>query len=417
MSSIPNAVTQNTSGQGKSAVVPAEIDRWNWGAFLLNWIWGLGNNVYIALLMFVPFVNFVMVFVLGAKGSAWAWRNKRWESVEHFRRVQRRWAIAGVILLLLGIAAGVGMFFVASTMLKDSDAYKLGVAKLQASPEALALLGPPLETGMPRGSIQTTGPTGEAQLSIPVEGQKAKGVVYLDATKDLGQWKANRIVVEIEGHAERIDLNRTPEDDYAEGMRLHDQKDFAKAAMLFRKAADAGNARAQFELGSMHDDGEGMPQDYKQAMAWYEKAAAQGNAPAQHNLGVLYNQGHGVVEDPKQAVPWYEKAAAQGFAPAQAAMGFFYDEGRGVEQDQKKSLAWYEKAAEQGFTEVQNNLGILRAEGTVQDFVEAYKWWALARDNGNQDAKANLEKLEPKMTPEQIAEGQRRFEAWKKAHK
>jgi TPR repeat protein len=361
-------------------------------------------------------VNFVMVFVLGAKGSAWAWKNKRWESVEHFTRVQRRWAIAGVILFLLAIAMGVGMFFVASSMMKDSDAYKLGVAKLQANPEAMALLGPPLETGMPRGSFQTSGPTGEARLSIPVEGQKAKGVVYLDATKDMGQWKANRIALEIEGRAERIDLNRTAEDDYADGMRVHEQKDYAKAAILFRKAADAGHAGAQFELGLMHDEGEGMPQDYKQAMAWYEKAAAQGNAPAQYNLGVLYNLGHGVAEDPKQAVPWYEKAATQGFAPAQAAMGFFYDEGRGVEQDPGKALAWYEKAAEQGFSAVHNNLGILRVEGPVQDYAEAYKWWALARDGGNPDAKANLEKLEPKMTPEQIAEGQRRVEAWKKAH-
>ena len=144
---------ENTSGQGKSAVVPPEIDRWNWGAFLLNWIWGLGNAVYIALLMFVPFVNIVMVFVLGAKGSAWAWRNKRWESVEHFKRVQRLWTIAGLIVLVLAIAMGVAMFFTASSMLKNSDAYRLGVAKLQASPEAMGLLGPPLETGMPRGSF------------------------------------------------------------------------------------------------------------------------------------------------------------------------------------------------------------------------------------------------------------------------
>lgn len=95
---------ENTSGQGKSAVVPPEIDRWSWGAFLLNWIWGLGNRVYIALLMFVPFVNIVMIFVLGAKGSAWAWKNKRWESVEHFKRVQRKWTIAGVIVIVLAVA-------------------------------------------------------------------------------------------------------------------------------------------------------------------------------------------------------------------------------------------------------------------------------------------------------------------------
>jgi TPR repeat protein len=410
---------ENTSGQGKLAVVPPEIDRWNWGAFLLNWIWGLGNHVFIALLMFVPLVNIVMAFVLGAKGSAWAWKNTRWESIEHFKRVQRRWAIAGVIVLVLAIALGIGAFFAASYMLKDSDAYRLGVAKVQASAEAMALLGPPLETGMPKGSFQTSGPTGEAQLSIPVEGQKAKGVVYLDATKDLGQWKANRIVLEIEGHPERIDLNRTPEDDYSDGMRVYEQKDYAKAASLFRRAADAGNARAQFELGLMYDDGKGMSQDYKQAMAWYEKAAAQGNAPAQYNLGVLYNLGHGVAEDPKQAASWYEKAAAQGFAPAQTNLGLLYHEGRGVEQDYKKALALYEKAAEQGITRVRTNLGILHAEGqgTAQDYAEAYKWWALDKENGDADAKSNLEKLEPKMTPEQIAEGQRRVEAWKKAHK
>jgi hypothetical protein len=34
--------------------VPADIDRWNWGAFLLNWTWGVGNNTFIALLTLVP---------------------------------------------------------------------------------------------------------------------------------------------------------------------------------------------------------------------------------------------------------------------------------------------------------------------------------------------------------------------------
>jgi hypothetical protein len=59
--------------------IPPELDRWNWGAFLLNWIWGVGNNTYIALLTFIPFVGIiVMPFMLGAKGSRRAWRNGRW---------------------------------------------------------------------------------------------------------------------------------------------------------------------------------------------------------------------------------------------------------------------------------------------------------------------------------------------------
>ena len=37
--------------------IPPEIDRWNWGAFLLSWIWGVGNNTFIALLSLVPIVG------------------------------------------------------------------------------------------------------------------------------------------------------------------------------------------------------------------------------------------------------------------------------------------------------------------------------------------------------------------------
>ena len=96
---------ENTSGQGKSVVVPAEIKKWNWGAFFLNWIWGLCNKTYIALLCLIPLVGIIMVFVLGAKGSKWAWQNKRWDSIEHFQSVQRKWAWWGFGLFLFGIAA------------------------------------------------------------------------------------------------------------------------------------------------------------------------------------------------------------------------------------------------------------------------------------------------------------------------
>jgi hypothetical protein len=91
----------NTHVRIDPTVVPAEIDRWNWGAFLLNWIWGVGNNTFVALLTLIPFFGIlIMPFVLGAKGNAWAWRNGRWDSIEHFKRVQRLWAIWGVIVWL-----------------------------------------------------------------------------------------------------------------------------------------------------------------------------------------------------------------------------------------------------------------------------------------------------------------------------
>jgi hypothetical protein len=100
---------ENTSGQGKSAAVPQEIKRWSWGAFLLNWIWGIGNSVWIALISLIPIplIGLIMMFVLGAKGNEWAWQSKKWDSVEHFKKTQRTWAIVGVVLFCISILAAI----------------------------------------------------------------------------------------------------------------------------------------------------------------------------------------------------------------------------------------------------------------------------------------------------------------------
>ena len=98
---------ENTSGQGKLAVVPEEIRGWNWGAFLLNWIWAWGNRVWIGFLALIPYAGIIMAIVLGVKGSEWAWQNKRWDSIEHFKRVQRKWAYWGAGVAILGIVLGI----------------------------------------------------------------------------------------------------------------------------------------------------------------------------------------------------------------------------------------------------------------------------------------------------------------------
>lgn len=106
----------NNSGQGPQAVAPAEVlTGFNWGAFFLNWIWGLGNKTYIALLSlvagFVPFIGGLIALGLiiwfGIKGNEWAWQNKKWESVEHFHSVQKTWATWGIVLFVLGIVLGI----------------------------------------------------------------------------------------------------------------------------------------------------------------------------------------------------------------------------------------------------------------------------------------------------------------------
>ena len=56
----------------------------------------------------------------------------------------------------------------------------------------------------------------------------------------------------------------------------------------------------------------GVVQDDVTAVKWFTKAAQQGNASAQFNLGLMYANGEGVVQDDVTAVKWYTKAAQQG---------------------------------------------------------------------------------------------------------
>ncbi|HSZ65008.1 MAG TPA: cytochrome c oxidase assembly factor Coa1 family protein [Xanthobacteraceae bacterium] len=186
--------------------IPPEIDRWNWGAFLLSWIWGVGNNTFIALLALIPIVGFVMLFVLGAKGSRWAWRNGRWDSVEHFKRVQRLWAIWGVIIWIGGIALSGAFFGGVFYFFKQSQAYQLGVSRLQASPVATNILGTPISTGFPTGTISYENTSGKAVLSFSASGPKAAGTVFLEAVKKDGAWLVTRLALKLDGHDGVIDL-------------------------------------------------------------------------------------------------------------------------------------------------------------------------------------------------------------------
>jgi serine/threonine protein kinase len=90
-----------------SVPVPPEILGWNWGAFLLPCYWPFGTRVWIGLLAWIPLVNLVMCFVLGAQGNKWAWRSREWRSIEAFKAHQKSWAIAGGIVwgLMLGAVA------------------------------------------------------------------------------------------------------------------------------------------------------------------------------------------------------------------------------------------------------------------------------------------------------------------------
>lgn len=99
-----------------SAGLPQGVAGWSWGAFLLGGIWAIGNRTWIGLLAFIPGAGFIVAVVLGVKGREWAWKNRSWDSVEHFRRVQRQWSCWAVAIVfglaLIGgmVAIGYGVY-------------------------------------------------------------------------------------------------------------------------------------------------------------------------------------------------------------------------------------------------------------------------------------------------------------------
>ncbi len=101
------AGVDSASGLGSGSPVPPEVKAWNWGAFLLTWIWGIGNNVWIsflALLGIVPYIGWIarltMAIILGLRGGEWAWQSKKWDSLEHFKKTQRTWMWWGISILI-----------------------------------------------------------------------------------------------------------------------------------------------------------------------------------------------------------------------------------------------------------------------------------------------------------------------------
>ncbi len=231
---------------------------------------------------------------------------------------------------------------------------------------------------------------------------------------------------------------------HEKGMKNYRPDDAVAAVKELKPLAEQGDARAQFDLGSLYYQGRGVPQDYAEATRWLRKAAEQGNVAAETTLGIIYSQGlQGVIEkDYPQALMWFIFAASQGdseakelrddlamkmtpvqvgeaqklareFKPAdvyaktvqelrviaekgdvaaQFQIGLIYYSGQGGSRNYLEALNWFKKAALQGHPLAQYNAGYMyeKGEGTPQDYIEAAKCYRLAAERGNQTAQYNL---------------------------
>ena len=95
----------NITSELDNSDIPIEnIKGWNWGAFWLTWLWGIGNKSWLTFWALIPYFNILWMFVCGFKGNEWAWKNKNWTNFEEFTRVQKKWATIANILAVTLIA-------------------------------------------------------------------------------------------------------------------------------------------------------------------------------------------------------------------------------------------------------------------------------------------------------------------------
>jgi len=199
--------SENTSGQGDGAVVPDEVKGWNWGAFFLTWIWGIGNSTYIAFLAFIPIFGLVMPFVLGAKGNEWAWRNRTWRDTAQFRKAQKIWGWTGlaVDIVLLTFALAIPTSIMLS--MRDNGAFRSSYAAIQNNLEVQATLGKPIKAGwFITGRVYYDLNGGRADLEYSLNGTRSHGRAFVHAIYKFGHWRLERVMVFLPRNGEEIQV-------------------------------------------------------------------------------------------------------------------------------------------------------------------------------------------------------------------
>ena len=106
--------------------------------------------------------------------------------------------------------------------------------------------------------------------------------------------------------------------DFAKGLSAYTNGDYEIALREWTPLAERGDAKAQYNLGVMYENGEGVSQHYKTAAKWYRASAEQDFPPAANALGELYLWGAGMGEpggiliDLASALKWITIAAETG---------------------------------------------------------------------------------------------------------
>ena len=169
-----------------------------------------------------------------------------------------------------------------------------------------------------------------------------------------------------------------------------------EAAEQLGRLADAGDAYAQYIIGTAYRDGGLLIPDTVKAQKLLERAAEQDLDVAQYALGKLYLSDDADVHDSAKGIYWLKRSADNGNDHAAYRLGKEYLSGKNTVKDAETAVSYLRQAADNGSAYAQYLLGklTLMGEGVLKDTDAAYEWFAAARANGHAYAEFFMKRME-----------------------
>lgn len=190
-------------------------------------------------------------------------------------------------------------------------------------------------------------------------------------------------------------------------MNLSDASDLDATARILRRAADRGDADAQFMLAMCYRDGDGAAKSVIKAAYWFVAAADQGHVESAYAAAQCYRAGIDATPDTtkQDSVVYYQRdgavttklaaaafdyfalAAAAGHVESQFELGICFLEGLGVAADLGKAKLWLQRASNGGHMRAMMNLLF---GGFVDDPAEKFRYCEIAALDGDRDGQYEL---------------------------
>lgn len=113
--------------------------------------------------------------------------------------------VAILLLLVAGFVAAIALGVM--SLVKSSGAYGEAIGLARRNAEARAALGEPIKEGwFVTGSVNSSGASADASLSIPLSGPKGAGTLYVEGRKSAGTWRYSVLELEVKSTGRRIQL-------------------------------------------------------------------------------------------------------------------------------------------------------------------------------------------------------------------